>query len=65
MLIIFLLLMKERFMCFLDQRKPDISCRRSMVSIRSMIFLTEVTAAWLKVVTLCSKFAVAVTVTEY
>lgn len=46
-------------MCFLDEIKPNISSRRIMISIRSIIFLIQVTAAWLIRVILCSKFIVA------
>lgn len=47
------------YMCFLGERKPNISSRRITISVQSIIFLIQVTAAWLIVVILCSKFAVA------
>lgn len=59
MLVVFLLLMEERCVCFLDERKLSISSRGITISIQSIIFLIQVTAAWPVVVILCSKFAVA------
>lgn len=46
-------------MCFLGEIKPNISSRRITIGIQSIIFLIQVTAAWLIRVILCSKFAVA------
>lgn len=60
MLVIFLLLTEERCVCFLDERKSNNSSGRVTISIQSIIFLIQVTAAWLIIVILCSKFAVAV-----
>lgn len=56
---VIILLMEERCVCFLHERKPNIPSRRITISVQSVIFLIQVAAAWRIVVTLYSKFAVA------